>query len=73
MVVVYMLKCKHLFLQNKNSSGRSKRPGASRPLPRVPYLIFLTHGKRSKVFSSLNEAATVQSLKIFGLQKSCFK
>ncbi len=57
-------KCKQLFLQ-KNSSCRSTRPGASRPLP--PLVLFDIFDpwqeKYGKVFSSLNEAEAVQSLK----------
>jgi hypothetical protein len=64
-----MLKCKHLFLQTKIVLAALRALALGAPCPRASYLIFLTHGKRSKVFSSLNEAATVQSLKIFGLEK----
>jgi len=69
MVVVYMLKCKILIFAKKIVLAALHALALRAPCPRASYLIFLTHGKRSKVFSSLNEAATVQSLKIFILEK----
>jgi hypothetical protein len=68
-----MLKCKQVFLQKRIVLAALRALALRAPSPCASYLIFLTHGKRSKFFSSLNEAAAVQSLKIFGFEKLCFK